>query len=138
MLLNFFSQLTLADVHIGILNDNDHNPEFEQLSYEFSDVEWEEGALVGVIKVRQIRIEICIATMHQCNLVHSWTIYSNVSWSNYEQDFWIYFFGSGYKMRLFYQYSSLYPSYGPIKDSGLTKCSIGRETRGLFSLINVI
>lgn len=42
------------------------------------------------------------------------------------------------KWGFFYQYSSLYPSYGPIKDSGLTKCSIGRETRGLFSLINVI
>lgn len=43
--------MSRADVLIRVLNDNDHNPEFEQAAgYDF-EVAWAPMALVGVIKV---------------------------------------------------------------------------------------
>lgn len=44
--------MTLANVKIAILNDNDHNPVFQEDSYTFSDVWYEDGALVGIVKVQ--------------------------------------------------------------------------------------
>ena len=52
MYLSYLFQLTMANVEITVLNDNDHNPEFEKESYVFSDVWYEENGLVGMVKVR--------------------------------------------------------------------------------------
>ena len=52
MHLFYLFQLTMANVEITVLNDNDHNPEFEKESYVFSDVWYEENGLVGMVKVR--------------------------------------------------------------------------------------